>query len=169
MSIPKKYIPYMSYQVEIHGFCDASEEAYGSSMYIRSKDKMGCWHSRLLCTRTRVAPLKGSTIPRLELNGALILAQLARKTTEAWELDIKDIQLWMDSMVVLGWLKSQTSRLKMYVANQILEIIGSEQWRHVRTDDYPADILSRSMTLREPQDKILWWNGPHWFAEKENQ
>lgn len=102
MSIPRKCIPHMSLQVEIHGFCDTSEEAYGAAMFVRSKGKMGRWHSRLLCARTRVAPLKGSTIPRLELNGALTLAQLAKKTAEAWELRINDIHLWTDSMVVLG-------------------------------------------------------------------
>lgn len=130
MSIPRKCIAHMSLQVEIHGFCDASEEAYGSAMFVRSKDETGRWHSRLLCVRTRVAPLKGSTIPRLELKGALTLAQLAKKTAEAWGLRINDIHLWTDSMVVLGWLKSQTSRLKTYVANrvnQILEITGAEQ------------------------------------------
>jgi len=79
LPIPRKCIPYQPVEVEIHGFCDASEEAYGSAIYVRSKDYTGCWHSRLLCARTQVAPLKGSTIPRLELNGALILAQLAKK------------------------------------------------------------------------------------------
>jgi len=172
MSIPRKCIPHRSLQVEIHGFCDASEEAYGSTMFVRSKDENGRWHSRLLCARTRVAPLKGSTIPRLELNGALTLAQLAKKTAEAWGLRINDIHLWTDSTVVLGWLKSQTSRLKTYVANrvnQILEITDAEQWRHVRTDENPADILSRGVTPSELQDKVLWWNGPHWLAEDESQ
>ncbi|XP_008184722.1 uncharacterized protein LOC103309875 [Acyrthosiphon pisum] len=119
-------------------------------MYIRSKDEMGYWHSRLLCARTRMAPLKGSTIPRLELNGALILAQLARKTAELWGLSIKDIQLWTDSIV-------------------ILEITESKQWTHARTDENPADILSRRVTPRELQNKVLWWYGPHWLAKEENQ
>ncbi|XP_008178571.1 uncharacterized protein LOC103307898 [Acyrthosiphon pisum] len=101
-----------------------------------------------------------------------LATQLARKTVEAWGLSIKDIQLWTSSMVVLGWFKSQISRLKTYVANrinQIMEITESEQWRHVRIDENPADILSQGVTPRELQDKVLWWYGPHWLAEEENQ
>jgi len=131
LPIPRKCIPYQSVEVEIHGFCDASEEAYGSAIYVRSKDMTGCWHSRLLCSRTRVAPLKGSKIPRLELGGALILTQLSIKVSEALEMDVKKFYLWTDSMVVLGWLNSQTFRLKTFVANRVEEILETtqpEQW-----------------------------------------
>lgn len=114
-------------EVEIHGFCDASEEAYGSAINVRSKDYTGYWHSRLLCARTRVAPLKGSTVPRLELGGALTLTQLSRKVSEALEMDVKKFYLWTESMVVLGWLNSQTCRLKTFVANRVEEILETTQ------------------------------------------
>ncbi|XP_008189612.1 uncharacterized protein LOC103311696 [Acyrthosiphon pisum] len=71
-------------QFEVHGFCDASIEAYGACIYIRSSDHQGIWQSRLLCSKTRVAPLKSTTIPRLELSGALLLAQLAAKVADSW-------------------------------------------------------------------------------------
>lgn len=152
--IPRKCIPSLSSEVQLHGFCDASEEAFGAAIYVRSKNQMGNWTARLLCSKTRVAPLKGSTIPRLELCGALVLTQLAKKTAEAWELDNSSIYLWTDSMVVIGWLNSEACRLKTYVANrvdQILEITGTNQWRHVKTDENPADALSRGLTPKELQ------------------
>jgi len=154
--------------VQLHGFCNASEEAYGAAIYVRSKDQMGNWTARLLCSKTRVAPLKGSKIPRLELCGALILAQLAKKAAEAWELENSSIYLWTDSMVVIGWLNSEACRLKTYVANrveQILDITDSKQWRHVKADENPADALSRGLTPKELQSYEQWWQGPKWLSD----
>ncbi|XP_050063210.1 uncharacterized protein LOC126552533 [Aphis gossypii] len=159
LPIPRKCIPYQSVEVEIHRFCDASEEAYGSAIYVQSKDMTGCWHSRLLCSRTCVAPLKGSTIPRLELGGALTLAQLSIKVSEALEMEVKKFYLWTYSMVVLGWLNSQACRLKTFLANRVEEILETtqpEQWRHVVTSENPADILSRGTTPNNLQNMNLW-------------
>ncbi|XP_018378079.1 PREDICTED: uncharacterized protein LOC108770842 [Trachymyrmex cornetzi] len=64
------------HDIELHGFCDASAVGYGACIYVRSRDESGNVLVRLLCAKSRVAPLKTLTIPRLELCGALILAQL---------------------------------------------------------------------------------------------
>lgn len=117
--IPRKVIPSLSEEVEVHGFCDASEEAYGACLYVRSKDDSGIWNSRLLCAKTRVAPLKGNTIPRLELNGALLLAELVKKVAESWGIEVKRCRLWTDSMIVLSWINSHRTRLKTYVLNRV--------------------------------------------------
>lgn len=147
LPIPRKFIPNLGTKFEVHGFCDASQEAYGAVVYIRSYGNDGGVYSQLLCARTRVAPLKGSTIPRLELSGALTLARLALKVAEAWKLEVKDFYLWTDSTVVLGWINSGSCRLKAFVANrvdQILEITEAQQWKHVRTDENPADLINYS-------------------------
>ncbi|CAI6373534.1 unnamed protein product [Macrosiphum euphorbiae] len=146
LTIPRKCKPVMSDHIEVHRFCDASEEAYDACIYVRSKDKNGQWCSWLLCSKSRVAPVKGATIPRLELGGALVLALLAEKVAAAWELDVKDFHLWTDSTVALGWIQSEATRFKTYVANrvdQILELTNAQQWRHVGTAENPADILYR--------------------------
>ncbi|XP_050065913.1 uncharacterized protein LOC126554977 [Aphis gossypii] len=169
-AIPRKVKPSPTQRVEIHGFCDASEVAYGACIYVRSMDKNGVWHSKLLCAKTRVAPLKGATIPRLELNGALLLADLAQTVAESWEMDAKDFRLWTDSMIVLTWLNSQTSRLKSYVmnrVNQILELTEVVQWRHVRTHDNPADVTSRGIGAAELVRAETWWYGPKWLEKEE--
>ncbi|XP_072400667.1 uncharacterized protein [Diabrotica undecimpunctata] len=64
---------------KILGFSDSKEMAYGACIYIRSLDSEGTYHCHLLCSKTRVAPLKTITIPRLELCAALLLAELAHK------------------------------------------------------------------------------------------
>ncbi|XP_050064280.1 uncharacterized protein LOC126553152 [Aphis gossypii] len=167
LSIDRKCKVQSGELFEIHGFCDASMEAYGACLYIRSSDQQGIWHSRLLCSKTRVAPLKVATIPRLELSGALLLAQLAAKVADSWNINCETIHLWTDSMIVLGWLNSHSSRLKTFVANrvsQILEITKAPQWHHVATNENPADILSRGITTQELQDATTWWFGPQWLS-----
>ena len=61
---------------QLHGFSDASEKAYAAVAYLRMEDTNGMIHTSLVTSMTRIAPIKGVTIPRLELNGALILARL---------------------------------------------------------------------------------------------
>ena len=68
-------------------------------------------------------------------------------------------------MVVLSWLNSDSSRLKTYVSNrvtQIIEVSSPSQWRHVRTNENPADIISRGMRAQELSTSTVWWHGPFW-------
>jgi len=170
--IPRKVIPVASNFIELHGFCDASEEAYGACIYIRARGSNETYYAHLLCAKTRIAPLKAVTIPRLELNGALLLAELARKVADAWDSNVHSFQLWTDSTVVLGWLNSHNKRLKTYVANrvsQILEITQTNQWRHVRTNENPADIASRGVKPSQLLNSTFWWNGPEWLTQDDKK
>ncbi|XP_008181389.1 uncharacterized protein LOC103308916 [Acyrthosiphon pisum] len=167
LSIPRKVKPLSNDPPEIHGFCDASQEAYGACIYIRTRDNDGRWNSQLLCARTRVAPLKELTIPRLELSGALLLVELANKVAESWCVELCTFQLWTDSSIVLGWLNSQTTRLKTFVSNrinQILELTDKKQWHHIRSEDNPADVASRGLRPTEILSCAKWWNGPSWLV-----
>ncbi|VVC31118.1 Retrotransposon, Pao [Cinara cedri] len=55
--VPRKALPEAGEEIQIHGFSDASQEAYGACIYVRSRSKGDSWHVRLLCSKTRVAPL----------------------------------------------------------------------------------------------------------------
>ncbi|XP_036138905.1 uncharacterized protein LOC118644436 [Monomorium pharaonis] len=63
-------------RIQVHGYCDASQLAYGACIYVRSQIDTDSFRSQLLCSRSRVAPLKALSLPRLELSAALLLAQL---------------------------------------------------------------------------------------------
>ena len=76
--IPRCYFPAdaTTAQVQLHGFSDASERAYGAVVYIRTCNETGDANISLLISKTKVAPIKRLSIPRLELCGAQLLAQL---------------------------------------------------------------------------------------------
>ncbi|XP_043496470.1 uncharacterized protein LOC122520475 [Polistes fuscatus] len=156
----------------IHGFCDASQVGYGGSLYVRSRDRVGNIHVRLLCAKSRVAPLKDTTIPRLELCGALTLARLYREVRTSCGLKPNKIIFWSDSMIVLGWLKRSSNTLKLYAANRVREIqdicVGIT-WRHVRTENNPADALSRGQLPREFIKNDSWFHGPSWLRRPESE
>lgn len=154
--------------VELHGFSDACQNAYGACIYARCTNTENQISVNLLCAKSRVAPLKALSVPRLELSGALVLARLMKKILSS--LTIVNIQChyWTDSQVVLAWLKNNSRLFHIFVANRLSEIqnlTNIENWYHVRTHENPADIISRGMQLHELNESTLWYKGPRWLSE----
>ncbi|XP_044596687.1 uncharacterized protein LOC123273348 [Cotesia glomerata] len=87
--------------IQLHGFCDASKVGYGACIYVRSMNKQGHVIVRLACSKSRVAPIKDVTIPKLELCGALLLAKLYKDTLPSFNFDISKNIFWSDSTIVL--------------------------------------------------------------------
>lgn len=153
---------------DIYGFGDASETAYGACVYAVSTNEQGISHSELICARAKVAPLKTISLPRLELEAALLLSQLYNIVKGACADRINKVFLWSDSTVTLGWIKTPPHTLKTFVANRISKIQDLTEeaiWLHVASEDNPADLLSRGVTVQRLIQDRLWWNGPCWLRE----
>ncbi|XP_043591766.1 uncharacterized protein LOC122571746 [Bombus pyrosoma] len=150
-------------KIELHGFCHASEKAYGVCVYLRTIDQENDTWSRLLTARSKVAPLKSLTIPRPELSGALILVSLMSSMQKALTIKVSRIVYWTDSTIVLHWIKSSPHTLKAFVVNRVAEIqtkTNIDDWRHVPTDDNPVDLISRAQTPKEFLRSSIWKNEP---------
>ncbi|XP_051167315.1 uncharacterized protein LOC127285377 [Leptopilina boulardi] len=155
---------------QIHGFCDASEKAYGACIYLRSTNSQGVHKSSLICSKSRVTPIKATTLSRLELCAATLLVQLYSSVVQSLKMTFSQVVFWSDSTIVLNWINTPSALLKTFVANrvsQIQEKTNSENWRHVRTHDNPADIISRGQSPQELVGNKFWTHGPNWLEMDE--
>lgn len=160
-----------SLHTQIHVFVDASEKAYGAAVYIRSNLKNGRTIVHLLCAKSRIAPLQNLSLPRLELCAALLGAELATKVRKELRYEDSQIFYWSDSEIVLYWINSASSSLRTFVANRISKIQDltvNSQWRHVKSKDNPADLISRGMTPEKLPKSTLWFYGPLFLHGNES-
>ena len=171
VKIPRCYFARESgAKIELHGFCDASGKAYGCAIYMRIcyEDKV---ETVLLCSRSRVAPLKTQTIPRLELLGAVLLARLMVTVLEGLKgLVIDNVYCWTDSMTVLCWIQN-VKYWGQYVSNRVDEIrciLPVSVWNHVPGAENPADLPSRGVSGYQLVNMKLWWKGPNFLELNEN-
>ena len=166
--IPRCYYPKtvkIAYR-QLHGFSDASEGAYAGAVYFRFVDTTGCVHTSLVMAKTKVAPIKRLSIPRLELCGALLLAQLLHHCQAIFDLPTEDVFAWTDSTIVLNWLVGNPRRFKTFVGSRvslISDLVAPSRWSHVEGSNNPADCASRGLLPSELLSHGLWWNGPSWL------
>ncbi|XP_071056302.1 uncharacterized protein [Onthophagus taurus] len=151
--------------IQLHGFADASTSAYGAVVYLRVFDNEEVRVS-VVFSKSKVAPLKVVTIPRLELCACVLLVRLARRVRSALDVPDIPIHLWTDSTVALAWICSQPSKWKDFVRNRVTEIhdLPEAQWRYVPSGENPADFVSRGVPVRQLQEATLWWSGPAWLS-----
>ena len=131
--------------VNLHVFADASMKAYGAVAYLQQDGEVA-----FVMAKSRVAPLKNLTLPRLEVKAAVVAAQLATSVVAALLTHLARIrvQLWSDSQIVLHWIFSNKP-LKQFVANRVQvihDLFPASSWSYCHTTDNAADLLTRGIT-----------------------
>jgi len=124
----------------------------------------------MVISRSRVAPVKSITLPKLELIAAVIATQLTKFVMESLQLSTNHatIHLWSDSQVTLHWIYDikQTTPTKPFITNRVTEITQSfpaSVWTYIPTDDNPADLLTRGISAQQLKSSQLWLHGPSWL------
>jgi len=169
ISIPRRLTYDNPINVQLHAFSDSSEKGYAAAVYLHTQTTMSV-HCHLVTGKSKVAPLKRSTIPRLELCGAVLAAKLLRFVVDTYSnsLKIDTLHAWTDSTTALAWIQSSPHRWATFVANrtsQIHELTSPDIWHHVPTQYNPVDCASRGLFPSEQVAHPLWWTGPAFLLE----
>ncbi|XP_038116910.1 uncharacterized protein LOC119769083 [Culex quinquefasciatus] len=156
--------------LELHIFSDASELAYGCAAYLRAVID-GQVHCSLVMARSKVAPLKRQSIPRLELMAACMGARMSQQILGTHTLQIDRTVFWTDSRTVLAWLHADPYKYKQFVAfrvGEILELTRLDDWRWVPSKKNIADVLTKWGPGPPLQNDSEWRNGPAILFEQDD-
>ena len=136
-------------QKEVHGFSDASKKAYSAIVYLHLEYVDGTIQVSLASSKTKVAPLKKLTIPRLELCGAHLLPQLIGHIRSVIDVKHTRICTWTaDSTIVLSWITGEQNHLKSYVVNRVADIVMQANWPQLLAPSLQPGQSSRLCTPR---------------------
>lgn len=152
---------------EVHIFSDASEKAIAASAYIKTVSD-GQTSVRFIMGRSKLAPLNGHTIPRLELCGAVLATELAEIISVQLGIPLQTMRFYTDSRVVLGYIGNRTRRFYTYVSNRvdrILRISNANQWNFISSEKNPADSCTRCNTNVINIMRLPWITGPQWLCD----
>lgn len=172
IKIPRCVIPADVQWFELHGFADASKSAYGACLYLRSVKSDYSVDCHLLCSKSRVAPLSEMSIPRLELCAALLLSRLVAKVIPLLKIPLKRTVLYSDSQIFLAWRKKSPGQLQLFVRNRVVEInqaTADFTWEYIRSEDNPADIVSRGQLPLALSSNQKWWKGCQGLLQNDYQ
>ncbi|XP_028397204.1 uncharacterized protein LOC114521013 [Dendronephthya gigantea] len=151
-------------------FADASRCAFGTCAYIRNVDSSGSIEVRFVAAKSRVAPLKELSIPRLELQAAVLASRLCKSIQEETRVEFEEIILFTDSTITLAWIRSKERRFKPFVSNRVGEIQSNVQpcqWRHIPSEHNVADDVSRGIKASELSGR--WKEGPEFLRRPKEE
>ncbi|XP_071085478.1 uncharacterized protein [Haliotis cracherodii] len=167
--IPNDFCEMMS--AELHHFADASIAGYGAVSYVRIVDSCGRIHCSFLMAKSRLAPIKSITIPRLELCAAVLSVKLDEMLRKELRMETEQSTFWTDSMIVLHYIKNDFQRYQTFVANRVTQIregSSPQSWRYVQSSLNPADDASRGLDADELLAKENWLQGPSFLWENKD-
>ena len=156
----------------IHTFADASEVAYATTSYLRQQYISGEVPVSFIAAKSCVAPLKVISVPRLELEGAVIGLQLSRFVGQSLQIPVKKHIVWSGSQNLIYWVKNESCSFKPFVANRIGEIHEStspEQWRHIPGKLNSSDKATRGLSADEFVMDATWLYGPSFLYEDQSK
>uniref|UniRef100_A0A1I7W576 Reverse transcriptase domain-containing protein n=1 Tax=Loa loa TaxID=7209 RepID=A0A1I7W576_LOALO len=157
---------------EFHVFTDASQVAYSAAVYIRNCMPEGWSTLSLIFAKSRIAPIKGLSIPRLGLLSVLIGVRARQFVLRQLHEPIKNpsVTLWSDSKCVLYWIMNYTKLLPRFVQTRVEEIRSSKfKFRYIPSQENPVDIATRGLSPCKLRNNEQWWNGPDWLDQDESQ
>ena len=155
-------------------FSDGSIVAFGSVAYIRWKLTNGKWWSMIVLSKSKIAPKSRMTVPRLELNGAVLSKRLEEFIDSSLDHQFENVYHLVDSSTVLGYIHKQDAKLKPFEGIRVSEIQAAGQfvngrlhnWSWVESENNPADWATKPRSVLELKTGGFWQKGPD-FLERD--
>lgn len=125
---PSKY-------AQLQHFSGASENGYGTVSYLRLVNSGKKTEVAFMLGKSRVAPIKQVTIPRLELTAAVRAVRVDRMHKKELEINLDSSVFWTDRMTVLRYIQNETKRFHTFDANRvsvIRDLTDIGQWKHIK-------------------------------------
>ena len=118
-SVPTFYRRVALYpmSIRLHVFGDASESAFCAVAYFRFEYPGGQRQCAFVAAKTRVAPVKPLSVPKLELQAAVLNVRLASMIQKENDYEISTIWFWSDSSAVIGQIRGPSKRHPAFIAN----------------------------------------------------
>ena len=151
--------------VELHGYCDSSEQAYSAVIYAYPVTNEGSQSSsRIVASKSKVTPIKKTSIPRLELLACVLLSELMGNVCKVLKdtVVVDKIRYWSDSEVALAWIKGG-EKWSPWVQSRVKKVkkkSAPDHWDYVHTSINPADIGTRESSAMKIDTDERWWYGP---------
>ena len=165
VKIPRTYSSTslsLAHTIEIHIYADASELAISAVAYIVLESQDGQISTSFILGKSKLAPLSGHTVPRLELCAAVLAVEIKEIIQEQLDVEVSKWVFHTDSRVVLGYINNEKRRFYKYVSNRIEKIrrySNPQDWHYIQTDQNQADIGTRCVSAQALMDSI-WLKGP---------
>jgi len=172
VSIERCFIPpdfKQPIRCALHHFADASTSGYAVVTYLRVADNDDKIYCSFVMGKTRLAPLKAVTVPRLELQAATLATRQDQFLRRELDIERGESTFWSDSTAVLLSINNTSKRLPTFVANRLSKIEAASrpgQWRYVPTNVNPADEGSRGSNAREFVSRSRWLKAPKFLWEE---
>ncbi len=164
-------------EVQLHNFADGSSVAFGSAHYVRGINSQGEINVRLVLAKSRLKPLshrQNLTIPKTELQAAVQAVELSQALESYLNIENLKQYYWTDSTITLSYIKCLPGkRMKVYVQNRLSFIwlcTAENEWGFVCSEDNPADLCSKSKTVKSfLKAKDMWIYGPEFLWKNEDE
>ncbi|XP_076235104.1 uncharacterized protein LOC143179676 [Calliopsis andreniformis] len=168
--IPRCYIKQpLHSDPDLHVFCDASERAYAAVAYWRYELENDRFVAAFIASKSRVAPLKPVSTPRMDLQAPLLGGRIAHTIQKEHDFKVSKRVFWTNSRTVLHWIRTDPREYKAFVAHRLGEIddlTDVSEWRSVPTRQNPADDATRDNQIQVTSES-RWIVGPEFLTNPE--
>jgi hypothetical protein len=171
--LPRCYTPNINKakNIQLHIFVDASERAYVAVGFLRV-NRNDSTEIIFVSAKSRVAPTKKLSIPRLELLAAVLGTRLSKAIVSGHSIKFNSISYWSDSQTVLNWINSDHRKFQQFVAYriaEILEVTDPNQWRWVPSKLNVADLATKWDKTPILNHDSKWFLGPEFLINSPEE